>query len=280
MIFVYRVIKMTRMPQSLRMRTAVYAGLVVVIAASVTGCSGQSGSPAQSTPAHASATTHSSTAARSATSSATSDGKSYAVKRSDERGAADNNAKTWTISVDLISDGEPQVTQAFNNAVQALAKKQLDSYQHGDTVSSWDFQTTPTIYFGGASIAELIQGVFMGKGAAHPLNTIGTVVIDSRSGKPITLTDLFTDKQAGLNRLSEQTKKIFPTEYENSVLLENAPGVAPKDENFANWIPTPAGLELHFADYQFGHGTPQITVPWSALDDVLAPGMDALRQPS
>jgi hypothetical protein len=38
-------------------------------------------------------------------------------------------------------------------------------------------------------------------------------------------------------------------------------------------------LEIHFADYQFAHGTPVITVPWSALDDLLAPGMAALRAP-
>ena len=35
--------------------------------------------------------------------------------------------------------------------------------------------------------------------------------------------------------------------------------------------PHPAGMEIHFADYQFGHGRPVITVPWPALDGVLAP---------
>ena len=53
----------------------------------------------------------------------------------------------------------------------------------------------------------------------------------------------------------------------------------PVEANFANWIPTPTGLEIHFADYQFAHGLLVLTVPWSALDDVLAPGMAALRQP-
>ena len=33
-------------------------------------------------------------------------------------------------------------------------------------------------------------------GAAHPLLSTGTVVIDSRSAKPITLADLFTDEDA------------------------------------------------------------------------------------
>ena len=59
--------------------------------------------------------------------------------------------------------------------------------------------------------------------------------------------------------------------------MADEPGNAPVEANFANWISTPAGLEIHFADYQFFHGTPTITVPWSELDGLLAPGMDALR---
>ncbi|MEK1110576.1 DUF3298 domain-containing protein, partial [Mycobacterium ulcerans] len=39
---------------------------------------------------------------------------------------------------------------------------------------------------------------------------------------------------------------------------------------------TSQGIELHFFDYQFGHGLPVITVTWSALTDVLAPDMVAL----
>jgi hypothetical protein len=39
------------------------------------------------------------------------------------------------------------------------------------------------------------------------------------------------------------------------------------------------GMEIHFADYQFTvHGLWVITVPWSALTDVLAPNMMALTQ--
>lgn len=278
MLFIELVIKMALMSPTMRLRSQTYAALAATIAFGLVGCAGPSSEHTQSTSAHATATTHSAPAASAG--STTSDGKTYTVKRADTRGAADSDAKTWTLSVDLISGGDSRVTQAFNDGVQAIANKQLESYRTGDTVPNWNFQTTPTIYFGGASVAEVIEGVFMGKGAAHPLNSVGTVVIDSRTGKSLTLGDLFTDKQAGLNRLSEQTKKIFPTQYDHSISLENDPGAAPTDENFANWIPTPSGLELHFADYQFGHGLPRITVPWDALTDVLAPGMDALRQPS
>ena len=127
-------------------------------------------------------------------------------------------------------------------------------------------------------MSELISGLYVHVPSAHPSSYVSTVVIDSRSAKPITLADLFTDKQAGLNRLSEQTKALLPgVSGVGPTPMADEPGNAPTEANFANWIPTPDGLEIHFADYQFFHGTPTITVPWSALDGLLAPGMDALR---
>ena len=58
--------------------------------------------------------------------------------------------------------------------------------------------------------------------------------------------------------------------------MGDEPGNRPIADNFANWIPTTAGIELHFADYQFAHGLPVITIPGSVLTDVLAPDMMAL----
>jgi hypothetical protein len=60
--------------------------------------------------------------------------------------------------------------------------------------------------------------------------------------------------------------------------MRDEPGNRPVPQNFANWIPTAAGIELHFTDDQFGHGLPVITVPWSTVSDVLAPDMTALAQ--
>jgi hypothetical protein len=105
-------------------------------------------------------------------------------------------------------------------------------------------------------------------------------VIDSRNAAPITLGGLFLDEQAGLNRFSEQTKLLLPAESgQPAGSFDNEPGAAPTEANFANWIPTPAGVELHFDDYQFFHGTPVITVPWQALDGLLRPEAYALRMP-
>jgi hypothetical protein len=53
----------------------------------------------------------------------------------------------------------------------------------------------------------------------------------------------------------------------------------PEAQNFANWIPTDDGLEIHFSPYQFGIALPETkTVPWSALSDLLAPVMSGITQ--
>ena len=36
--------------------------------------------------------------------------------------------------------------------------------------------------------------------------------------------------------------------------MADLPGAEPRAENFANWLPTATGMEIHLADYQFGHG--------------------------
>jgi hypothetical protein len=127
--------------------------------------------------------------------------------------------------------------------------------------TSWHLESSGQVTFRRVAIAQLINGI-LGYGA-HPSNYIGTVVIDSRTAKPITLADLFSDEQAGLQRLSEQTKL----------------DVAPIEASFANWIPTADGVEIHFAGDRPGVEQPRvITVESPALNDVLAPGMVESRE--
>ena len=82
------------------------------------------------------------------------------------------------------------------------------------------------------------------------------------------------------NRLSDQAKVLIADQYGElpTEILDR--GTAPVTENFADWIPTAAGMEIHFEEYQFD-GPPfarVITVPWPALTDVLAPDMSGLAQ--
>ncbi|AMU22170.1 RsiV family protein [Mycobacteroides abscessus] len=92
---------------------------------------------------------------------------------------------------------------------------------------------------------------------------------------------MFTNEQDGLNRLSEKAGAIlgFKAEKAGAILgFKGETGLEPIEKNFANWIPTVTGLEIHFADYQLGHGLRITTVPRPDLVDLLAPDMIRLTQ--
>ncbi len=129
------------------------------------------------------------------------------------------------------------------------------------------------------AIAQAISGITV-MGVGHPPQDASSVVIDSRTAQPITLADLFVNEQAGLNRLSEQTKILIPEVTRIGGVMPDSPGNAPVAENFADWLPTADGMQIMFGESQFDYGPRgnSITVPWSALTDVLAPDMLALAQ--
>jgi hypothetical protein len=185
----------------------------------------------------------------------------------------------WKLEVGQISGGDSSVATAFNAASVASGRTMAGMLDRDEVIrDDATFGSRPSVSFRPTAVSQVLSGVYFHKGAAHPLDYVTTVVIDSRNASPITLDDLFTDKQAGLNRLSEQTKLIFPKVWGGGAPMPDLGGNAPVAENFHNWIPTADGLEIHFEDYQFAHGQPVITVPWSQLTDVLAPDMQVLAR--
>ncbi len=269
-----------------RTRLASTAAILLAASALTASCTAETRSaPTQPTPTRPTpAPTESPETSEASLPSATPDaqvsnGRSYAVTSTVIEGVTPGGDGHWHAEVGQVSEGDPLVAQAFNKAGEASARDQIDQVRRdAGTGASWTFEVTPALTFRPTAIAQLLTGVYYAQGAAHPSNYVGTVVIDSRTAEPITLTDLFADEQAGLERLSQQTKQIWPDTYGGGTPMADEPGNRPVAANFANWIPTAEGMELHFADYQFAHGLPVITVPWSALTDVLAPGMAVLAQ--
>jgi hypothetical protein len=219
--------------------------------------------------------------------SGVSNGRSYIAVAATNDGATPDEHGQWHIHTGQLtgqhSDSDPAVIAAFNTASNDSAQGLLDHARADAHPASWDwtFDVKPSVTFRPTTIAELLVGVYNAAKAAHPVNYVSTIVIDSRTARPITLKALFSNESRGLQRLSEQTKLIWPTVYGHGAneSMPGEPGNQPREENFANWIPTATGMEIHFADYQFGHGLPVITIPWTALADVLAPDMTALLNP-
>lgn len=198
-----------------------------------------------------------------------SSGQSYAVQSIEIDGATTDKVGTWTAQAAQLRRGDQRVADAFNAASRNSVTDLIKAAQNQATAASWTFKANSAVSFLPLSISQLTTGVYAGQGAAHPINFVATVVIDSRNAKPITLNDLFVNEQDGLVRLSEYVKRVRQVD-------DPSGGSTPTEENFNNWIPTDKGMELHFRDYQFGHGLPVLTVPWAELNDLLSPDMRSL----
>ena len=249
----------------------------LAVAAALTGCGGVKH---DSGPAIVSAQTSSPAVAAPATTedpatpgSGVSNGKTYSVTVRSVDGGTPDGMRQWKVAASELSGGDSAVVEAFNNASQASAHQQIEAAQTDlHEGFSWTLEGNSDVTFRKIAIGQVITGNAYTPNTAHPASFVNTIVVDSRTAKPIMLVDLFTNQQAGLNRISEQIRVVEPT-------IPDQPGIEPKAENFASWIPTTKGMEIHFADYQIGaHGLFVVTVPWSALTDVLATNMQALTQ--
>lgn len=202
--------------------------------------------------------------------------QNYAVTTTTIEGSTDDRQGNWRMEFGELSGGDPAVVSAFNGASHAAAMDQVEAAKEGtEPGAQWNFESNGQVSFRSIAVAQVIFGsLYYG---AHPSHQIGTIVIDSRSADPIMLTDLFSDPQAGLDRLAEQTRALLAKDGLD--VAPDEPGAAPKAENFANWIPTADGLEFHFNEYQFGPRLPAVvTVPWAQLSDVMAPAMADLAK--
>lgn len=193
----------------------------------------------------------------------------YSVQMDTLEGSTDDHTGMWKAQVGQLVGGDERVANAFNGASRRSVTGLIDDARSDARSDSWGLDANSTISFRSSAVSQVTVGVYYARGAAHPVYYIATVVLDSRDAEPITLQDLFTNKQAGLKRLSEKSASILGID-------SNTPGLRATDKNFANWIPTAKGFEIHFADYQLGHGLRVTAIPWSDIADLLTPSMNAL----
>lgn len=181
---------------------------------------------------------------------------------------------TWRVDYQRIAGGAPAIATAVNEGIDADAMRQVQHITwNGSTRRPWTFDATGTAYFGPITVSELFTGKYDTEEPTMPLETVSTVVFDTRSGALITWDNIFRDRRAGLTRLAEQTAAILPTKYAepHPGRWQSSGALAPIDINFKYWIPTAGGIELHFPDHQFGRGLKVITVPWAQVADLIAP---------
>ncbi|WP_237160364.1 RsiV family protein [Mycolicibacter engbaekii] len=204
-----------------------------------------------------------------------SGGAGYAVIPARLTGTSPNELGTWTVDYERIAGGDPAITDPINQILDDEAAGQIATYVASSShTTPWTFRTQGRLLFRPVTVSALFDGEYNAVELPNmPYKTVATRVFDARSGIQIVWENLFVDRQAGLRRLSELTKKILPSVYPAPLggWAEYGPGMAPLERNFRAWIPTAQGIELHFPEYQVGRGLHVITIPWPAVIDLIAP---------
>ena len=244
---------------------AVAVAVAVAVGATLAGCgAGGSGSGPTTATTAAPATATGGTAA-------TTTSAAYAATTVPVSGA--RGPLTYDVALPQLSGGDPAMAQAFNDAMHASLQDDIDRYGNdptgGTTPATLTDARTAVTHIGSRVVSGLLQTA-LDTGGAHPFVSDGTVVIDLGDGSPITLGALFGDEQAGLQRLSEQVAPLIAAQQPGLQVLPE--GIAPTEANYASWQATPEGMQIVFGDYRIGpRGVVAVTVPWSALTDVVDP---------
>ncbi|CAM3573190.1 RsiV family protein [Smaragdicoccus niigatensis] len=230
-------------------RVAIFAAIL----ATATACS-TSGTPTPGASPGATATT---------TSAAESPYVATTAKLKGVKGGA-----TYDVEIPQVEGGKPAVSEKFNNSVRTSVDQQINQ----DGTFTLD-GVSQKVILGNDVIAGVLEMSFMVTDpmAAHPNGLVGTFVIRKSNAKPVMLTELFSDVNEGLQRLSDAAKQKVKAKLGADSTFDG--GMSPDAKNFANWVPTSTGLEIHFDDGQVGPhaaGMVVIEVPWSTFDGVLA----------
>jgi hypothetical protein len=177
---------------------------------------------------------------------------------------------TNTVKVNLpqVAGGSAAVRDRFNTgmrtALEDLFHPLADTSINDGSLMGDERSRVTTItehIVGGVAIFN-----WYGRGAAHPNNSVATIVIDADTAHPVLLTDLWTDPQAAAERLSTLVPEIDDRVN---------PLTPPALDTFLNWVPTPQGFHTYVpVAHALGDYLP-VTVPWDRISELLTPQMRA-----
>ena len=189
-------------------------------------------------------------------------------------GTSPDQLGTWTIHYQRVDGGDPVLAGQINDRLDAEANREVQQATwDGSTRRPWTFDADGTLRVGPMTVSEVFVGQYNTNEPRMPIQSVASIVCDSRSGVPITWDNLFVDKQAGLTRLGDATAAaladVAPPDHVRDWRRQGQ--FTPVDINFKAWIPTASGIELHFPEFQFGGGLKVVTVPWARLADQIRP---------
>ncbi|MFD0362947.1 RsiV family protein [Nocardia sp. GCM10030253] len=178
----------------------------------------------------------------------------------------------YRVDVPQVAGGKEDARTEFDNGMRAEADKFIRNAGPDTNVTGFRSEITRI----GRHVLSGVLGIEVDTGGAHPATFKATHVTNIDTATAIALPDLFTDLQQGLNVLSVQAAELLPkTRVGTNFYFKE--DLEPKVQNYERWVATPAGMRIYLGELaSHAMGYIDITVPWSALDSVLKPGLLAV----
>ncbi|HEV8677503.1 MAG TPA: DUF3298 domain-containing protein [Candidatus Paceibacterota bacterium] len=134
-------------------------------------------------------------------------------------------------------------------------------------------------YNSGSFVSEEFD-IYEDTGGAHPNSSYKTLVFDLK-GNQVSLGDLFTPGTDYLGRIAAEAKTQVDAQVAQRIGADAtstifADGLAPKEENFANWVDDQGILTIFIPPYQaaaYAAGSFEVHIPLTDLKDILKQGV-------
>lgn len=188
----------------------------------------------------------------------------------------------------LTGETSPDTVDQFNELVSAIIKEEIAAFkqqvqEHQDAqqqTEKSELKNDLTIDFDSStinmndkpimSIRFKVQAFITGM--QRPYRRHRVLNYDLAEGRPLELNELFSPESNYLERLSNYAVSILTKRFKNHDI--SISGASPMPENFKNWSLNPEGLRVTFDEYQIGsarYGTQSVLIPYSELNDIVAP---------
>ncbi|GAB0104695.1 hypothetical protein JMUB6875_36700 [Nocardia sp. JMUB6875] len=165
-----------------------------------------------------------------------------------------------------------EAARAFNSCMWSGVQAFMSQYQQAKSVT--DPNARSRVERIGKHVLSGLLWASVDGGGAHPFIVQSTCVINADTSEKLGFGDVFNDESEGLKLLSAQAAKLLPATRAGTGYNKN--GITPTAENFKSWTATPDGMHVYFDQGQVAAeaaGAVDITVPWSALQAQLKPGL-------
>ncbi len=145
---------------------------------------------------------------------------------------------------------EQYAKEAFEQSKQSIAELYGDQVPNEELAKYYHSMEYEIVRIGadGLDILYTHDGY---TGGAHGFFYYDTQMID-KSGKVLTVADIYDDVTAGLKHLSEESRRLLPQQIDNAEGIEDwiESGTEPDLEHFNNVLRTDTGIRVYFSPYQ------------------------------